>query len=124
MDDDFFEDFDISIEMDDEEQVHRQKQQEEFIVAQYKEQEEMMILIFAQWCVNNDINPGELYRKAYPEQMTNKVLTDALKNTVPKEESEDIPFDLVLEALQSFGNVDLAFAVEEAAQQLEPKEDA
>lgn len=123
MDDDFFEDFDISSEMDVEEQEQRQKEQEEYIIAQYKNQEEMMILVFAQWCVNNNLQPQKLYEEAYPEQAKNKVLTDAINNTVSKDESDDIPYDIVLEALQSFGNDDLAYVVEKAAQELSTEEE-
>lgn len=116
MDDTFYEDIDY--DMDEEELRRRQKQQEDFIIEQYKSEEEMMILIFAQWCINNDLHPEALYERAYPGQMKNKILTDTLEKTVPKEESEMIPYDLVLQALQAFGNDDLAFAVEEAAEQL------
>lgn len=123
MSDDFFEDFDINSEMDVEEQERRQKEQEEYIIEQYKNQEEMMILVFAQWCVNNDLDPQTLYREAYPEQASNKVLTDAINNTVSKAESDQIPYDIVLEALQSFGNDDLAFIVEKAAQEMSKEED-
>src|SRR5699024_12115121 len=75
----------------------------------------MMVLIFAQWCVNRDLDPIELYEQAYPSQMKNKTLQEQLSQTVPKNESEEITTEMVLYALQIFGNDDLAFVVQEAA---------
>lgn len=84
---------------------------DQHIIKQYEEDEEMMILLFAQWCVNNDLNAHEVYERAYPQQGQNKALDRALQNTVPKEESEEISQDIIITVLQTFGNDDLAFEV-------------
>lgn len=91
----------------------KQEERNQYIIEQYQNDEEMMILIFAQWCVNNDINARELYQIAYPEQVENSALLEALDKTVTKEESEDIPHEIVQHVLQLFGNDDLAFIVQE-----------
>ncbi|HLS34795.1 MAG TPA: hypothetical protein VK061_00990 [Bacillota bacterium] len=89
------------------------------IINNYKEQEKMMILIYAQWCVNHGIDPIELYHEAYPEQQTNDVLEEAVRRTVSKEESDSISDDVLLQALQTFGNHDLAFVVQQKTNELE-----
>lgn len=88
---------------------------EKYIIEQYEQEEQMMVLIFAQWCVNNELDPIALYEQAYPAQMKNKALQEQLTQTVPKKESEEITTEMVLYALQVFGNDDLAFVVQEAA---------
>ncbi|MDR0269244.1 hypothetical protein [Paenibacillus sp.] len=92
---------------------HR-KSIEEGIVESYKQDEDMMILVFAQWCVNEELNPEELYRQAYPQQESNERLQRVLELTVPKEEAGPIPDHTVLGVLSLFGNEDLAFVVSEA----------
>lgn len=89
------------------------KEVEEKIIQNYQRDEHMMILVFAQWCVNNDLDPVELYRKAYPDQLNNSVLSDVLELTVPKEDSNEIPISTVLGVLSLFGNDDLGFVVSE-----------
>lgn len=86
---------------------------DEYIIERYKEDEEMMILIFAQWCMNNDLDPIDVYEKAYPNQPKNKALLEAIEKTVPKEESEEISAEVVQHVLQLFGNDDLAFVIQE-----------
>lgn len=83
------------------------------VIENYQNDEKMMILIFAQWCINHDLDPVELYQRAYPEQQENELLTDMLLLTVPKEESETIDDHIVIQALQVFDNLDLAFVVQE-----------
>lgn len=87
-------------------------EKDQFIIEQYQQDEEMMILIFAQWCVNNGLDARALYQEAYPNQLENKALTEAMEKTVPKEESEEISRELVVQVLQLFGNDDLAFEVQ------------
>ncbi|WP_386056806.1 hypothetical protein [Thalassobacillus hwangdonensis] len=84
---------------------------EKQVIEQYRRGEKMMILIFAQWCVNNELNAVELYEHAYPQQKGNKELLEAMELTVPKKESEEIANDTLLEALSVYGNEDLAFVV-------------
>jgi hypothetical protein len=89
------------------------KELEEKIIANYQGEEKMMILVFAQWCVNNDFDPEELYLRAYPHQAANHALREALELTVPKEEAGEVPDQTLLGVLSLFGNDDLAFVVTE-----------
>lgn len=91
----------------------RNKEMEERIIANYERDENMMILVFAQWCVNNDLDPAELYKRAYPEQEDNPVLRQTIELTVPKDEAGPIPDETVLGVLSLFGNEELAFVVTE-----------
>ncbi|WP_010529361.1 hypothetical protein [Lentibacillus jeotgali] len=86
---------------------------EQKVIESYQKDEKMMILVYAQWCINNSLDPEALYERAYPGQLHNQALRDALELTVPKQESEDIPDQTVLNVLQLFGNNDLAFVVRE-----------
>lgn len=88
-------------------------EKEQYIIDQYEQDETMMIIIFAQWCVNHDLDAMVLYHKAYPNQPENKALLAALDETVDKKESEDISTALVQYVLQLFGNDDLAFVIQE-----------
>jgi hypothetical protein len=90
-----------------------QKQIEEKIIENYRGEEKMMILVFAQWCVNHDLDPEELYIKAYPNQASNPALREAIELTVPKEEAGEVPDETLLGVLSLFGNDDLAFVVTE-----------
>lgn len=89
------------------------KEVEKRIIEQYQQDENMMILVFAQWCVNNDLDPEALYIEAYPSQAGSLALKKVLELTVPKEESEEIPEQTVMGVLQLFGNDDLAQIVSE-----------
>ncbi|MEH7302162.1 hypothetical protein [Neobacillus drentensis] len=90
-----------------------QKEVEEKIIENYRGEEKMMILVFAQWCINHNLNPEELYIRAYPNQAANSVLREALELTVPKEEAGEVPDETLLGVLSLFGNDDLAFVVTE-----------
>ncbi|MBU8907573.1 hypothetical protein [Desertibacillus haloalkaliphilus] len=93
------------------------KEIEQQVVENYQRDEQMMVLVFAQWCINHDLDPLNLYMRAYPQQTVNDALKQALDLTVPKSESEDIPDETLLGVLSLFGNDDLAFVVtEEIAQ--------
>ncbi|HEX6594152.1 MAG TPA: hypothetical protein VF095_06150 [Bacillota bacterium] len=92
-------------------------QQSKHVINNYKQDEKMMILIYAQWCVNNDLDPISLYEKAYPDQPNNEALQESLELTVPKTESDAIADHIVLQSLQLFGNNDLAFVVQQAIDQ-------
>jgi len=89
------------------------KELEQAIIQNYERDEQTMILIFAQWCINNDIDPVELYSSAYPQQLANEALQQAIELTVSKEESEFISDDTVIQVLSLFDNEELAFAVTE-----------
>ena len=89
------------------------KELEDKIIANYQGEEKMMILIFAQWCINNDLIPEEVYLRAYPNQSANQALKEALDLTVPKEEAGEVKDQTLLGVLSLFGNDDLAFVVTE-----------
>ncbi|MFA9557005.1 hypothetical protein ACERII_06865 [Evansella sp. AB-rgal1] len=84
---------------------------EEEIIKKYQQDEKMMVLVFAQWCVNNDLNPVSLYEKAHPSQKDNTLLTEAIHLTVSKEEAGLISDDTLLGVLSLYGNDELAFVV-------------
>ncbi|WLR48015.1 hypothetical protein LC065_01625 [Halobacillus litoralis] len=86
---------------------------EEEVIRNYQKGEKMMILLFAQWCINHDLDPVAIYQEAYPYQDKNKELIDAMELTVPKQESDHIDPETLLEVLSLYGNDDLAFVVAE-----------
>lgn len=88
-----------------------QQELEEQIIRNYQRDEQMMILVFAQWCINHDLDPVELYTRAYPKQAANDALHQAIGLTVSKEESGDIADDTLLGVLSLYDNDDLAFIV-------------
>ncbi|MBS4209969.1 hypothetical protein [Bacillus sp. FJAT-50079] len=94
-----------------------QKNIENKIIANYQNEEKMMILVFAQWCVNHDLDPEDLYLQAYPQQASNQALQEAIALTVPKEEAGEIANNTLLNVLSLFGNDDLAFIVSELINQ-------
>jgi hypothetical protein len=89
------------------------KEMEEQIIQNYQQDEQMMILVFAQWCVNHDLDPTELYLRAYPKQASNHALQQAIDLTVSKEEAGDISDETLFGVLSLFGNDDLAFIISE-----------
>ncbi|MBB6445282.1 hypothetical protein [Bacillus benzoevorans] len=93
-----------------------QKDLQDKIIANYQRDEKMMILVFAQWCINRDLNPEEVYLRAYPAQSKNPALKEAIELTVPKEEAGEIRNETLLGVLSLFGNDDLAFVVSEEMQ--------
>lgn len=96
----------------------------EKVISNYQKDEGMMIIIYAQWCVNNGLDPKEVYLKAYPEQTNNEYVMHMLEQTVPLEEAEHISNETLLQVLSLFGNEDLAFVVsKEIDVKLEAKND-
>lgn len=89
----------------------------EQIIENYQKEEATMVLVFAQWCINKDLDPFELYKKAYPNQLKNETLEYAYEQTVPKEEAEHITDDLLLQVLDLYGNHDLAMVAMEMKNQ-------
>ncbi|MFD0049450.1 hypothetical protein ACFVHQ_08990 [Actinomycetes bacterium NPDC127524] len=90
-----------------------QKELEEKIIENYQGQEKMMILVFAQWCINHDLEPEEIYLRAYPNQSANPALREAIELTVPKDEAGEVSDETILGVLSLFGNDDLVFVVTE-----------
>lgn len=97
-----------------------QKKLEEKIIQNYQGEEKMMILVFAQWCINYDLNPEELYLRAYPHQAKNIALKEAMELVVSKEEAGEIGDETLLGVLSLFGNDDLAFVVTEEIAKMKP----
>lgn len=97
------------------------KKIEQQIIENYQNDEKMMILVYAQWCINNNLDPITLYEEAYPNQLKNSALTEALELTVAKEESELIANETLLQILQVYGNDDLAFIVQEKIDLIEKR---
>jgi hypothetical protein len=93
-----------------------QKELEQKIIENYQGQEKIMILVFAQWCINHDLEPEEIYLRAYPNQSANPALREAIELTVPKEEAGEVSDQTLLGVLSLFGNDDLAFVVTEEIQ--------
>ena len=93
-----------------------QKELEEKVIGSYQSQEKMMILVFAQWCINHDLEPEEIYLRAYPNQSANPALREAIELTVPKDEAGEVSDETLLGVLSLFGNDDLTFVVTEEIQ--------
>jgi len=89
------------------------KEMEQWIIDNYRRDEETMVIVFAQWCVNNELDANQLYALAYPQQGENDALQNALAVTVPREEAGDIDDETVLAVLALFGNEELAYIVTE-----------
>ncbi|MFB5662420.1 hypothetical protein [Alteribacillus sp. HJP-4] len=87
------------------------REMEEKIIEGYRQDEKMMILVYAQWCINHDLDPIKLYKKAYPDQVDNHELHEAVQLTVSKKESETIPDETLFGVLSLFGNEELAFVI-------------
>lgn len=83
------------------------------IIANYQKDEEMMILLFAQWCINHDLDPILVYKEAYPEQKGNEALLKALNDTLSKEDAAHIPTNTLIAMLEMFNNEQLAFIISE-----------
>lgn len=81
------------------------------VIEQYEQDENMMIQLFAQWCVNHDLDPFALYQTAYPEQTTNEALTTAVEET--EKNALEVDTQTVIQVLQLFGNDHLAYVVSE-----------
>ncbi|GAA5417499.1 hypothetical protein Pryu01_02573 [Paraliobacillus ryukyuensis] len=88
-----------------------QNEREQQIIENYQNQEKDMILLFAQWCINNKLDPITIYQEAYPMQPVNALLEEVMEYTVSANDSDEIDHELLLQVLQAFGNDDLAFVV-------------
>jgi len=93
---------------------------EEQVIQKYQEDEQLMIRLFVQWCTNHQLDPHELYKRAYPNQQENV----AMKNIIEQANAEDdinIDNETMLDVLQLFGNEDLAFVVADEIERLTQK---
>lgn len=94
------------------------KEIEQKIIEQFQQDEQMMILVFAQWCVNHDLDPMQLYLKAYPDQKDNLQLKKMMNLAVPKEEAGEIEHTTLLNVLDLYGNTDLAAIVQQEIERM------
>src|SRR5690625_6111385 len=77
---------------------------DERVIENYQKDEQMMILIFAQWCVNNEVDANALYKRAYPEQASNQLLANIFKETLEAGKSDQRSEEHTSE-LQSRGHI-------------------
>lgn len=92
---------------------------DDFIVKRYQQDEQTMIRLFVKWCLNHQLDPLSLYKRAYPQQSGNP----ALKNAIEEADADELEISngTLLEVLQLFGNDDLAFVVAEEIEKLPGK---
>ncbi|GLO64911.1 MULTISPECIES: hypothetical protein [Oceanobacillus] len=93
----------------------------EEVIRQYQEDEKRMVLIFAQWCINHQLDPFAVYGEAYPTQMNNSILKEVIDWTVDASESDPIDTEMIIQILQAYGNDDLAMIVFEKSQEMKQK---
>lgn len=93
----------------------------EEVIRQYQEDEKRMVLIFAQWCINHQLDPFAVYEEAYPTQMNNSILKEVIDCTVDASGSDTIDTEMVIQILQAYGNDDLAMIVFEKGQEMKQK---
>jgi hypothetical protein len=87
--------------------MNEKSETEKKIIESFKQDEKMMAHVFAQWCVNHDLDPAEIYASVYGSA-DNQVLREAIDLTVPKEEAGPIETETLLGVLSLFGNEGLA----------------
>jgi hypothetical protein len=106
--------------MDDEENYNQPSIQQQ-VIENYQRDEQMMILVFAQWCVNHDLDPTILYKRAYPNQNVNTSLQQAIELTISKEESGEIDHSTLLSILTMFDNDELAYVISQEIEKMPRK---
>ncbi|RLQ90876.1 hypothetical protein [Planomicrobium sp. Y74] len=92
---------------------------DEWIIKKYQQDEATMIQLFVTWSLQNNLDPVQLYQRAYPEQLQNEALVHAVEEADPSE--FEISNETLLDVLQLFGNDDLAFVASEEMEKLERK---
>ncbi|WP_345788912.1 hypothetical protein [Filibacter tadaridae] len=92
------------------------KTSDEQVIQKYQEDEQLMIRLFIQWCANHNLDPHQLYKRAYPHQQENNTMKQLIKDA----ENNKIHIDneTMLDVLQVFGNDGLAFIVAEEIERL------
>ncbi|MCZ2257881.1 hypothetical protein [Sporosarcina sp. G11-34] len=93
---------------------------DEFIIKKYQEDEQVMIQLFVAWCINHNLDANKLYAKAYPEQLENPALLNVVAETEDTEKIE-IEDETLLDVLQMFGNIELAFVVSDEIEKNEKR---
>ncbi len=92
---------------------------DEWIIKKYQQDEATMIQLFVTWSLQNELDPVQLYQRAYPAQSKNEALVRAVEEADPTE--FEISNETLLDVLQLFGNDDLAFVASEEIEKLERK---
>ncbi|HSJ37129.1 MAG TPA: hypothetical protein VK945_02825 [Planococcus sp. (in: firmicutes)] len=92
---------------------------DEFIIKKYQQDEAVMIQVFVDWALRNDLDPVQLYQRAYPSQIKNEALLLAVEEADTSD--MEVGDDTLLELLQMFGNDDLAFVVSEEMEKIQRK---
>lgn len=92
---------------------------DEWIIKKYQQDEATMIQLFVTWCLQNELDPVQLYQRAYPAQSKNEALVRAVEEADPTE--FEISNETLLDVLQLFGNDDLAFVASEEVEKLDRK---
>ncbi|MCP1357196.1 hypothetical protein [Aneurinibacillus migulanus] len=92
------------------------KELEQKVTEIYRRDTNAMVLVFAQWCINHDLEPISVYEEAYPEQAIPAELQSMLALTVPKEEAGDIALETLMNVLLAFDNERLAAVVQQKAE--------
>ncbi|MEK5069187.1 hypothetical protein [Sporosarcina sp. FSL K6-1508] len=87
------------------------------VIQKYQQDEQLMIRLFVQWCANNEVNPHDLYRRAYPEQQENETMKKIIEEAKYEEEIE-IDNETMLDVLQLFGNDNLSFILTDEIERL------
>ncbi|BAC12536.1 hypothetical protein ACFQ4N_15460 [Oceanobacillus iheyensis] len=93
----------------------------EEVIRRYQEDEKRMVLIFAQWCINHQLDPFTVYGEAYPTQVNNSILKEVIDWTVDSSESDVIDTEMLIQILQAYGNDDLAMVISEKSQEMKQK---
>ena len=92
---------------------------DEWIIKKYQQDEATMIQLFVTWSLQNDLDPVQLYEKAYPAQSKNEALIRAVEESDPSD--FEISNETLLDVLQLFGNDDLDFVASEEMEKLDRK---
>lgn len=92
---------------------------DEWIIKKYQQDEATMIQLFVTWSLQNELDPVQLYQRAYPAQSKNEALVRAVEEADPTE--FEISNETLLDVLQLFGNDDLAFVASKEIEKLDRK---
>ncbi|CAM3995832.1 hypothetical protein [Alkalicoccus chagannorensis] len=84
---------------------------EEKIIQSFQQDEQMMAMVFVQYCINQALDPVEIYRRAYGST-DSTVLHRALELAVSKEEAGPIEKETLYAVLSMYGNEALAEEIE------------
>ncbi|WP_227394867.1 hypothetical protein [Jeotgalibacillus aurantiacus] len=91
-----------------------QKELAQHIIQKYQEDEKIMVLLFIQWCQDQNLDPEKLYKEAYPAQPANSFLKQLMDDQVSTD--MDIDAGTLIQVMQTFGNDDLAHVIAKYAE--------